>query len=552
MVSKAKKGIEQYTISQQKEKLEMAIESLRIDEEGKGETLTKEKLPKINNNEIDVRSTEKFPVEVICGKYKFYVDDNFNVTYVEEADGTIVTYTTQPEGYTNQDKIKILIKAVNHKGINKIIYPDGYELLSQGNTEVGIDYEVTKNGTYKFKILDNTGKEELKDIVIEQIDKKAPKKFIPQISDVRETSFTIISNAEDDDADSDNVKSGIEKYEYYIDDTKIETTEDKYIVTNSSVEKIYVIVYDKAGNMTKSNVIQINPIKDTTKLNNKMESNDSINGKVFANNNEQTAYQAFDENLDTYWDGRNIDSYIGYEFNEAVECTDVSINQPYTGDVIKNFKIQYSDDGINYYDASEILEYNRNENGKQEFTLNKNLGKHKYWRYKNLNNYTGNLYCAITELEFLYKKINSIEVSIELNPEMKNNISVDGKVFANNNEQTAYQAFDKNSDTYWDGKNIDSYIGYEFNEAVECTYVSINQPYAADTIKNFKIQYSDDGINYYDASEILEYNRNRNGKQEFTLNKNLGKHKYWRYKNLSNYTSNSYCAITELEFYQTI
>lgn len=319
LISKAKKSIEQYSISQQKEKLEMAIESLRIDEEGKGENLTKEKLPKINNDEIDVRSTEKFPVEVICGNYKFYVDDNFSVTYVGEVDGTIVTYTTQPEGYTNKDKIKIFIKAVNPKGINKIIYPDGDELLSQGNTEVGIDYEVTKNGTYTFKILDNTGKEELKDIVIDQIDKLAPIDFTPKVEQ-EGGSIRIIENGEDAEATEESTKSGIDYYEYYVIDSNNKTTKyDKNQINDLTLGtyQVYVIAYDKAENKKQSNTVEF---KISIKLK-----------EISSNSNSNLAIDD-DENLWTWGynsncqlgDGTFKDSYVPKIIKEDTKFKEIA------------------------------------------------------------------------------------------------------------------------------------------------------------------------------------------------------------------------------------
>ena len=65
----------------------------------------------------------------------------------------------------------ILIKVKNSKGIKTIEFPnDNDKLLANGETERGIDYKVTANGTYTFKIADNDDKEITKDIVIDKID----------------------------------------------------------------------------------------------------------------------------------------------------------------------------------------------------------------------------------------------------------------------------------------------------------------------------------------------------------------------------------------------
>lgn len=270
LISKTKLAKEKYAISEAKEKLELKITELRIEEESKGESLTKEDLAKLNNDEIDVGSTESFPVQVIYGKYKFNVDENFVVTYVGEANQTIVTYTTDPEGYTNQDKVQILIKVSNPK---EIIYPDGDKLIVDGATERGVDYDVTANGTYTFKVIDNENNEVIKDVVIEQIDKLEPLDFTPKYEEVTVDGFTIVANAKDSEATEESSKSGIGKYEYYIDGTKYESEEEKYTITGldkGTQYTVYVIAYDKAGNSKTSSNIQIttytNPAPPLTKL----------------------------------------------------------------------------------------------------------------------------------------------------------------------------------------------------------------------------------------------------------------------------------------------
>lgn len=259
LFAKAKQAKEKYDIAEAKEKIELAIAGLRIEEEGKGEELTKEDLPKINNDEMDVRDTTSFPVEVICGIYKFEVDENFVVTYVGEADGTIITYTTEPEGYTNKDEIKILIKVRNPKGIKTIEYPNGDKVEIGGATEREADYTVTVNGTYIFKVIDSDNKEITKDIEVDKIDKLEPIDFTPEIKK-EGNSITIIENGEDAEADEINTKSGIDYYEYYLKDENKNTTKyDTNKIENLEIGtyQVYVIVYDKAGNSKKSSEMEI-------------------------------------------------------------------------------------------------------------------------------------------------------------------------------------------------------------------------------------------------------------------------------------------------------
>lgn len=267
LLEKTKLAKNKYEIAESKEKLELAIMDLRIDEERKGETLTKEDLPKMNNDEIDVKSTDNFPVEVICQSYQFSIDENFTVTYVGKANETVVTYTTEPKGYTNKDEVKILVKISNPNGIKSIQKPgETDKILPQGQTEVGIDFTVTKNGIYSFKITDNENKETVKDVVIDNIDKVKPKEFSISAKNIMVENFTIVVNVEDGDATEESSKSGIGKYEYYIKEdnsstyNKYESTEKEYIIkglTKGEEYNVYVIAYDKAGNYTTSSIINV-------------------------------------------------------------------------------------------------------------------------------------------------------------------------------------------------------------------------------------------------------------------------------------------------------
>ena len=269
LFARAKQAKENYSISSAKEKLQLAISDLMVEQTSKGENLTKEDLPKINNNEIDVKSTETFPVEVICENYIFSVDENFTVTYVREASGTVVTFTTEPESYTNKDEVKILVKISNPKGIKSIQKPGETDrILAQGQKEVGIDYKVTKNGHYIFTIVDEEGKETVKDIYIDLIDKLEPLDFTPEIQKDG-SNITIIENGQDAESDEISTKSGIDHYEYYLKSavqseyTKYDTNKIESLTTGKY--SIYIIAYDRAGNFKESEKIQITistPLKE--------------------------------------------------------------------------------------------------------------------------------------------------------------------------------------------------------------------------------------------------------------------------------------------------
>lgn len=275
LIRKTIKSKEEYSISESKEKIELKIEELRIEQESKGEKITKEDLVKINNDEIDVKSIEKFPVEVICDKYKFMVDENFVVTYYGIAEGTIVTYTTEPEGYTTHNNILIKIKISNSNGIKKVKYPNDYEVNCNGKNTFAIDYSVQKNGTYTFKIIDKNNNEIQKDIVIEKIDTVNPHIIKASIEDITTNGFKINIEAEDGENTEDSIKSGIEKYEYYVkksddnDFVKYSSNDKNYIISSLEQETkyiVYVVVYDRAGNKAQTEEMEAITLAKMSKL----------------------------------------------------------------------------------------------------------------------------------------------------------------------------------------------------------------------------------------------------------------------------------------------
>lgn len=246
---------EEMSQNEAKVTLENAITNLKNEQEGKGFVLQKEDLPKINNNEIDVRSVESFPIKVICRNYEFSVDENFQVTYVGNSDETMVTYTTQPSGYTNKDKLNVLIKVENESGIRQIENRDGNIITPIGKNKVAFDNEVTGNGTHTIKVIDGNGKEVTKDIVIDLIDKEPPLAFTPVI-ERNGINIKIIANAQDADATETSTKSGISRYEYYVDNKYYSNNEINNLKVGNHT--VYVIAYDRAGNKRQCDNITVN------------------------------------------------------------------------------------------------------------------------------------------------------------------------------------------------------------------------------------------------------------------------------------------------------
>lgn len=258
ILNNATKAGKNYSIKSVKEKIELAIVDLRVEKEINGNKLEKDDLRELEKNEIEVKDITQFPVIVICGTYKFGINKDFSVTYMGEADETEITYTTEPNNYTNQKKIKINIIMKNINGMKTLEYPNGDNLDLNDAKEKNIEYEVEKNGTYTFKVIDSKGKCTTKDIVINLIDTIGPQILNLDISCINE-GFDIKIEAEDNEATEEEASSGIAKYEYFIDGSlKNTTTENSYSINGLIIDReydIFVVVYDNAGNKTKSEKI---------------------------------------------------------------------------------------------------------------------------------------------------------------------------------------------------------------------------------------------------------------------------------------------------------
>ena len=279
LFGKAKDAEDRTIKAQLKEEIDLAIQEIQIEEIPKGNNVTLETL---SNGQLQSKLTgitATLENNEITGEYKSYyykIDSNLNVSIEGEVKGIRVSYTLNPEGYTKEN-VKISIAASSANG--KIADIKAPSELVKNEDET---YTVTKNGNYEFIITDNVGNSRNFSVKINTIDKLKPENFTPTITESGTSSLTVKSNAQDAQANEENAKSGIEKYEYFIkaktenEYTKYESFEDTYIFKKleSGVEyDIYVIAYDKADNSKISEVIT-----ETTKIGPKDIYIDSING----------------------------------------------------------------------------------------------------------------------------------------------------------------------------------------------------------------------------------------------------------------------------------
>lgn len=146
---------------------------------------------------------------------------------------------------------------------------------------------------------------------------------------------------------------------------------------------------------------------------------------------------------------------------------------------------------------------------------------------------------------------NVFNVSV---PTMTGNTSPEGTVFANNasTSNPAWYAFDGNDTTQWsnNGAGFPSYIGYQFTAAKAISKLLIIPSGASQSrIKDFKLQYSDDGTTWTDiftgtANNVVS------GTNIFAI-ANSTAHAYWRIYVTSTYetATPTYCNACTVQFY---
>lgn len=100
---------------------------------------------------------------------------------------------------------------------------------------------------------------------IQNIDNVSPKSCSVLSSNIQETAFTMIANSEDEEETATSAKSGIGKYEFYVEGQLYKTinieegtsVEVKDRVIDTTYNNCYVISYDRAGNYKESQHINI-------------------------------------------------------------------------------------------------------------------------------------------------------------------------------------------------------------------------------------------------------------------------------------------------------
>ena len=278
--NKASEGKDKYEIAAIKERVELELTALEMENIDKDPVIIETALIELSKKKIfdsiDVEGNTGF-----TGEYEVILKNNekgkVEVEIVQKITGVRASYVLTPEGYTNEKNVDINFKV---KGkVKSVIDPSGNKYDAKDN-EITVTYNVKSNGKYTFKMINEEGKELEKEVIVNTIDILEPKDFeisivgekdgILEIEKNEERKIEIVANTQDAEATEESVCSQIDRYEYYIK----ESTENKYTKYDTNIIEdvlsnnydIYVIAYDKAGNKKESSVKSIKVLVIGTKI----------------------------------------------------------------------------------------------------------------------------------------------------------------------------------------------------------------------------------------------------------------------------------------------
>ena len=245
LFANAKKAKEKSIEAQLKEEISLAIQDIQIEETSNAKLFDMksliEKIPeKLNDITIESDGEES------KGEYKGYnyrITKDYEVIIEGKTNIRIKTEIT-PKECTKENVVMNVEITSNESPIKRIVEQENLSKNSEGK------YIVSKNGQYKFIVETENGDITEKTVTVSNIDKLPPKDFKPEI-EKSGTTIKIKENAEDQEETEENACSGIEKYEYYVDNKKCDSNEISNL-TIGNTYSVYVIAFDKAGNSTKS------------------------------------------------------------------------------------------------------------------------------------------------------------------------------------------------------------------------------------------------------------------------------------------------------------
>lgn len=159
IINRAKRGETKYNEAQLKEELEIQISSLIMDFKIQGKATS---INDIANNLDQIGEVLEVNDDMIKGEYKnygFIVDKDRNVKITGKLIGVKptleITILTQGTGV---EKVELQVVANTNEGEIKSLEPINGAILKTQNSISDKIYEVTTNGTYKFKVIGTNGR----------------------------------------------------------------------------------------------------------------------------------------------------------------------------------------------------------------------------------------------------------------------------------------------------------------------------------------------------------------------------------------------------------
>ncbi len=330
-----------------------------------------------------------------------------------------------------------------------------------------------------------------------------------------------------------------------------------------------------------------------------MTSNTTPSGECFADNTSSghAAYRAFD-GINGYqqsesWASTSTNSKVGYIFPSAVEISRVNIQCPANVNTneLNAFKIQYSDDGTEWNDATDILYFVSSQPStaqNKDYTVNF-VGKHRYWAILAISCYGNLSVIRVCEAQFYSVSIPSSQTAMQYIgasdyasttllanstwrevitssdyadliynikvPIMTSNTTPEGEARSTSypSGYDPYKAFDKNiNDVAVISSSITGRIQYQFTRAVNCIACKVLNRYETATTQDVKdciIQASNDGTTWNNLTLNSLQQISSVLWQYVYFADNTLNYKYYGLYSSNNYGHATTSAIAELQFY---
>ena len=255
-----------------------------------------------------------------------------------------------------------------------------------------------------------------------------------------------------------------------------------------------------------------------------MTSNTAPYGTAGATSESSTAakkaWGAFDGNLSTAAEkstSNSSDARIYYKFTNPVNVKKVNLGISVSSENSFDYKIQYSDDGTNWTDATDFDTYAHTV-GWNSFDLEvPDCGYHLYWGM--MKHFRTNWITYANELQFYGREL---KVSV---PVMTGDTAPYGEAFGSSSLASNYHYYNAftpegitvSSTKYgWlpaSNETTNCYVGYDFGRKVKIAYVEVQEVAGSGSAANNStvIEGSDDGSNYSAMSESITITRTKTG-----------------------------------------